>query len=75
MNSLAGTLVISFRIKSGNRSSQNQLFMNLFARSGQCSVPNGNDYLFVHFIQSLIVTPVICSAAPRSHLAFRLARS
>ena|SRR5438552_18397564 len=34
-----------------------------------------NDYLLAHSFQSLIVTLVIRIAAPRSHLAFRFARS
>jgi hypothetical protein len=34
-----------------------------------------NDYLLVHSFQSLFITLLILIAAPRSHLAFRFARS
>ena len=75
VKSLARNLVISFRIKTGNRRGQKQLFLNSLVHPGLFAVPQENDYLPDHSFQSLIVTLVIRIAAPRSHLDFRFARS
>src|SRR5713101_2508560 len=55
--------------------SQKQLFLNSFAHSGLCPVPQENDYPLAHSVQSLMVTLVIRFAASRSHMAFRVERS
>ncbi len=55
--------------------SHKQLFLNSFAHSGVCSVPQENDYPLAHSVQSLMVTLVIRFAASRSHMAFRIERS
>ena len=50
------------------------MVQNSVALSGLYSGPHENDLLLVHSVQSLSVTLVIRFAAPRSHVAFRVAR-
>ena len=54
---------------------QKELFLNSLTHDGLFVAPKEYDYLLAHSFQSLIVTFVIRIAAPRSHLAFRFARS